>query len=298
MAREPAHTPAKRLQTLEAQLAKEKEKNKALGAERSELERRLQAAEKSVQRLETATAAAAEAEAQRQAALSEAQKRFALPRPTLDALVTMAGGLVQDRAAIQKQLEGAQAEFERRTAEAETRAAKAEAALADSRKQIEVLQVIDDTAALIAENRRIAAQLESVMTDFETFRDAALKAEAAIKQAREETDKAVRAELEGQFAADRARLEKQVLTLTSQLQEQGKTPLISPESAARLVDDFVKRLREGLGGLRVKDGEIKLKVAFGQVGEHTGFVIPTAESDPELKENLHEVVLHFDQVKP
>ncbi len=297
MARKPTPTSEERLQTLEAQLAQEKEKSKALGAERTELGRRLKTAEKALQRLETAATKSDQAAAQRQTALDDAKKRFALPQPTLDALVTMVDRLVRERAAIQKGLQGAQAESERRVAEAEARASKAEESLRESRRQIEALEVIDDTAALIAENRRIATQLKSVMADFETFRDAALKAEGAIKQAREETEKAVRAELERKFTADKARLEKQVVTLTSQVREQGKTPLISADSAASLVDTFVKSMREGLGGMRVKDGEIKLKVAFGQVGEHTGFVVPTAESDKELKENLHEVVLRFDQVK-
>ena len=297
MARKPTPAPEARLQTLEAQLAKEKEKSKALSAESSELGRRLKTAEKALQRLEKLAAEMDKAEDQRLATLDDARKRFALPRPTLDALVTMVDGLVKERAAIRKRLQEAQTESERRVAEAEARAIKAEEVLRESRRQIEVLEAIDDTAALIAENRRIAAHLESVMADFEPFRDAALKAEGAIKQAREETEQAVRAELEGKFAADKGRLEKQVLTLTRQVKEQGKTPLISPDSAANLVDTFIKKMRDGLGGLRVKDGEIKLKVAFGQVGDQTGFVIPTAESDKELKENLHEVVVRFDQLK-
>jgi hypothetical protein len=40
---------------------------------------------------------------------------------------------------------------------------------------------------------------------------------------------------------------------------------------------------------------MRLKIAFGKIGRESGFVLPTAESPPELRENLHELSLRFDR---
>jgi hypothetical protein len=45
----------------------------------------------------------------------------------------------------------------------------------------------------------------------------------------------------------------------------------------------------------VRDGEIRLQVAFGKVGTATGFVVPSAESPEEIRKTLHEVAIRFDR---
>ena len=286
-----------RLQVLRNQLAEEKEKRKEVSAERSDLKRRLGAAEKVIKRLETSTVKFQKADTERKKELIEAQQRFATAQPTVAALVSKVDAMLVERAAIEEGLVSAHADSERKIAEEATRADLAEADLREALDRIEVLSVEDDTVSLIKENRRIAGELEIVMADFEKYREAALASESAIKQAREETEKNTRAELEEELGQINTRQEKQIKTLTSQLKAQGKTPLMSSESAANLVQSFVGRLRNGAAGLRVKDGEIRLKVAFGSVGKDTGFLIPTAENDGEFKDNLHEIVLRFDQAK-
>jgi len=36
-------------------------------------------------------------------------------------------------------------------------------------------------------------------------------------------------------------------------------------------------------------------VAFGRVGGDNGFVVPSATSSPETRDNLHEIALRFDR---
>ena len=73
--------------------------------------------------------------------------------------------------------------------------------------------------------------------------------------------------------------------------------LIATEAhaAARLIDGFVEEIGGGLPGLAVREGEIRLNVAFGKVGRATGFVVPSADAPPEVRKNLHEVAVRFDR---
>lgn len=45
----------------------------------------------------------------------------------------------------------------------------------------------------------------------------------------------------------------------------------------------------------VRDGEIRLQVAFGKVGRASDFVVPSADAPPDVCKNLHEVSVRFDR---
>ncbi len=186
-------------------------------------------------------------------------------------------------------------EAQRRIVENEARAVAAEAKLQDALHENDRLRIADDTLSLINENRRLAAELETANSDIKKYREAATAAEQALGKARVEFEKQLRLELESGFETEKSRLNKQIQTLTSQVRAQGKTPLISPEAASGLIAEFVSKLRGD--GLRVRRGELRLKVAFGSTGEREGFVVPTAENRETLEGNLQEVVVGFDQAK-
>jgi hypothetical protein len=66
-------------------------------------------------------------------------------------------------------------------------------------------------------------------------------------------------------------------------------PVLGPEEAASLVARLVESVSSQFEGLAVRDGELRLNVAFEKSGQKEGFVIPTADSPPEVRENLHSV---------
>jgi multidrug efflux pump subunit AcrA (membrane-fusion protein) len=197
--------------------------------------------------------------------------------------------LKASEAAAREAAERAKAEADERIAAAEERIREASAGNEGLSQQVE---------ALIAENRRLAEQLEAAAADLEPFREVALGAEDALRKAREETRAQVRAEFaraEEQLRTDRRQLTAQVASLEQQVREQGKTVFVPPEKVADLVHELVGELRAGMPGMKLRDGEVKLKVGFAGVGEHAGFVVPTPDSGPEIADSLHEIVFRFDR---
>jgi len=185
-------------------------------------------------------------------------------------------------------------------AEDEQRIKELEAALAAALKQAETLESAEQgtIAALIAENRRLAEQLAALDKDASLLRGAAEEAKAGLEATRQEAAASVRAELEGQFKrlhAERDALQAQLTMASKQLAEQGKTPVLPAEQAAVLVNELVDRLQVGFTDLRITEGELKLKVGFGAVGDVSGFVIPTTDSPAEIRENLQEISFRFDR---
>ncbi len=53
----------------------------------------------------------------------------------------------------------------------------------------------------------------------------------------------------------------------------------------------------GLGALKVRQGELRLNVAFAGTGSKAGLMVPTADSNPILKESLQEITLRLDQAE-
>ncbi len=153
--------------------------------------------------------------------------------------------------------------------------------------------------ALIEENRGLSEQLENVSSDIESLgkvgEEARQAIDAARAQAREATE--ARERLEGEnrtLASERNTFLARAETAEAQLSEEGRISILPTEEVTRIVGDLVTDLRGSLPGLNVREGEIKLKVAFGGAGERSGFVIPTVESGPEIRENLNELTLRFE----
>jgi chromosome segregation ATPase len=153
---------------------------------------------------------------------------------------------------------------------------------------------------LVEENRKLAEQFEKLVGDLPILREATQaagdKIEAAQKVAAEALEKNNLLEKKlSEASSTRDRLSGQVTILTTQLQEQGKTPLLTADKVAELLEQLINHLRRGTSSLAFAGGEIKLKVGFGVAGEHSGFLVPTPDSGPEIREVLNEIVIRFDR---
>jgi chromosome segregation ATPase len=203
--------------------------------------------------------------------------------------------------ALEDRLEKAQDErkslsAERRELRARVTAAEREVRAAGSR----AAEVEGRLEALLAENSRLAARLDEIAKDGEKLRDAGVKlrehldaAKKAVREGAAETKRLTRslqkAETEGDRLAERLKLAE------AQLKAKTTTPVLPAKEVARLIDGFVEEIGGGLPGLAVREGEIRLNVAFGKVGRATGFVVPSADAPPEVRKNLHEVAFRFDR---
>lgn len=183
----------------------------------------------------------------------------------------------------------------RQTLDAE-RKQSADSVHAAERRALSLSKQVD---GLIKENRRLAEQIESISADLESLRGAGEEARQAIDAARAEATEATEArsrveEENRALTAERDRLLARVETSEAQLEQEGQTTILPAEEVTRIVGDLVNDLRGSLPGLNVREGEVKLKVAFGGAGERSGFVIPTIESGPEVRETLNELTLRFE----
>lgn len=169
------------------------------------------------------------------------------------------------------------------------RAAEKEAAAAE-----------DKVEAVLRENASLAARIEEIQADLG-------RVEAASLQLREQVD-ATAAELgvtretlaaaEGKVGGleqERDTLSESLKVANEQLSGKGMTPVLPAKEVAKLVEGLVVEIGTGLPGMVVRDGELRLQVAFGKVGQQTGFVIPSAETPEEVRKNLHEVAIRFDR---
>jgi len=154
--------------------------------------------------------------------------------------------------------------------------------------------------AVLAENAALAARLEEAAADLEQFKAASLELRekldgtvTELEGAREALTSA-QGEL-GTLAKERDGLVESLKLANEQLAGKGITPVVPAKEVAKLVDNLVVEIGSGLPGMVVRDGELRLQVAFGKVGQQTGFVIPSAESPPEVRENLHQVAIRFDR---
>jgi chromosome segregation ATPase len=187
---------------------------------------------------------------------------------------------------------------ERRELRARATAAEREARAAGSR----TAEVEGRLEALLAENGRLAARLGEIDKDSVKLRDAGVKLreqlDAAKKEVREgaaETKKLTRSLTKAESEA--GRLAERLKLAEAQLDAKTTTPVLPAKEVARLIDGFVEEIGGGLPGLAVREGEIRLNVAFGKVGRATGFVVPTADAPAEVRKNLHEVAVRFDRTR-
>ena len=151
---------------------------------------------------------------------------------------------------------------------------------------------------LIEENRRLTERLENLILDLEQYQRAAQNVQERIA--------AVRQEVEAQFQNQIAQLQQQLTQLQAekteqiniyqqQLRQQEKIPLLTTQGSVELITRFIGQLSESMTEFQLKTGNIKLKVAFGQVGDYRGLVVPTIDSQPQIVEQLQEITLQFDR---
>jgi DNA repair exonuclease SbcCD ATPase subunit len=154
--------------------------------------------------------------------------------------------------------------------------------------------------AVLAENAALAARLDEAAADLEQLKAASLELRSQLDGARAELEggKEALEKAQGELGAivkERDGLTESLKLANEQLAGKGITPVVPAKDVAKLVDELVVQIGTGLSGMVVRDGELRLQVAFGKVGQQTGFVIPSAESPPEVRENLHEVAIRFDR---
>ena len=163
-----------------------------------------------------------------------------------------------------------------------------------------VAAVGDQLEAVLAENQKLAARLDEVTADLERLRSAGVErqqqaddAKAQLAAGQEQLTK-VQSELEV-VTSERDQLAERVKVADDQLAGKGITPVLPPKDVAVLVDRFVRSVSSGLPGMAVRDGEIRLQVAFAKVGTATGFVVPSSDAPEDIRQNLHEVALRFER---
>lgn len=158
----------------------------------------------------------------------------------------------------------------------------------------------EQVTALLAENRRLAEGLDASLADAEKLREVALKSSEEAKTAKAESVAALKAKekIEVDFRkseAERKSLQNRLTAAEEQLKAKKITPILQSEEVAKLFGELIDNIRGGLGGVSVRSGEIKLKVAFSAAGNLRGFVVPTPQAGSEIKDNLHEITIRFDQ---
>lgn len=185
---------------------------------------------------------------------------------------------------------------ERRELRARATAAEREARAAGSR----TAEVEGRLESLLAENARLAARLDEISKDAVRLRDAGVKlreqldaARKAVREGAAEGKRLSRSLAKSQSEA--SRLSERLKLAEAQLAAKTTTPVLPAKEVARLIDGFVEEIGGGLPGLAVREGEIRLNVAFGKVGRATGFVVPTADAPADVRKNLHEVAVRFDR---
>ncbi|MGH2382250.1 MAG: hypothetical protein ACRDG7_13665 [Candidatus Limnocylindria bacterium] len=185
---------------------------------------------------------------------------------------------------------------ERRELRARATAAERTARTAEKR----VGEVEERVTALVDENARLSARLDSVAADSERLQGAAIKLREQLDEANGSLTAAASEERKltrslQQTESERDRLVERLKLADAQLENQTTAPVLPAKEVATLIDNFVDEVGSGLTGMVVRDGEIKLQVAFAKVGRATGFVVPSADAPPEVSRNLSEVAIRFDR---
>jgi len=154
--------------------------------------------------------------------------------------------------------------------------------------------------AALAENASLATRLDESSKDLERLKAASLELRTELDAARGELEKAAESAAQAQKEASSLRKERDDLAdslalANEQLAGKSIAPVLSANEVSRLVDGFVTDLGSRLSGMAIRDGELQLRVGFEKVGRATGFVVPSSESPPEVRDNLHEVSIRFSR---
>lgn len=202
---------------------------------------------------------------------------------------------------LEERLEKAQGEkkmfaVERRDLRARATAAERTARSAEKRAGEVDIRI----AGLLEENVKLATRLDEIATDAERLRSAGVKlreeldaTKKSLKEALSESKRLTR--LLGKAESERDRVAERLKLADAQLKTKTTTPVLPAKEVAKLIDAFVDEIGSGLPGMVVRDGEIRLQVAFGKVGQASGFVVPSADAPPDVRKNLHEVSVRFDR---
>lgn len=202
---------------------------------------------------------------------------------------------------LEERLEKAQGEkkmfaVERRDLRARATAAERTARSAEKRAGEVDIRI----AGLLEENVKLATRLDEIATDAERLRSAGVKlreeldaTKKSLKEALSESKRLTR--LLGKAESERDRVAERLTLADAQLKTKTTTPVLPAKEVAKLIDAFVDEIGSGLPGMVVRDGEIRLQVAFGKVGQASGFVVPSADAPPDVRKNLHEVSVRFDR---
>ena len=185
---------------------------------------------------------------------------------------------------------------ERRELRARATEATREARSAERR----TVELESQIAALLEENAKLATRLEEIAKDSEELRSAGLRLRDELEAAAKSREQASAESAQltkslGETVAERDSVVERLKLADAQLKTEAKTPLLPAKEVARLIDGFVGELGTNLPGMAVREGEIRLQVGFGKVGSSTGFVVPSADSPPEVRKDLHEVSVRFDR---
>ena len=203
--------------------------------------------------------------------------------------------------ALEERLEKAQDEKKSFTVERRELRARATAAERTAKSAEKHAAEVDERlAALLVENNRLAARLGEIAADSERLQAAGLKLRAQLDETKKGLREAVAASRKltrslQKTESERDHVGERLKLAEAQLKTTTTTPVLPAREVAKLIDGFVTEIGTGLPGMVVRDGEIKLQVAFGKVGQATGFVVPSADAPPEVRKNLHEVAVRFDR---
>jgi len=199
----------------------------------------------------------------------------------------------------QEKLAALREENEARAAEDRARIRELERALS------EALQSIPDPdreggvpAALLEENRRLAQESEALSAEIRALERRIHDADRRLEKAQHEADEKLREHFEGMIAElrrEEAATKQQLAHATAQLEAEGRDPIIPAERVSMLMEALLRDMGAHLPGMRIAEGEMRLKVGFGSAGETTGFVIPTSGGEAKEYEGLGEIVLRFDR---
>jgi colicin import membrane protein len=164
--------------------------------------------------------------------------------------------------------------------------------------QKEARRLSAQVTTLVKENRALAARLEAASAELKELRPAARRTGKAAASARDRASKATAERREAERRAkalesERDRLAGRVKAAEAQLAAKKIEPLVPAAEVASLVGELAESLQSGLGDLSLQDGEVKLKVATGKARGVTGFVVPTPDTPPEARRDLHEIVIRF-----
>ncbi|MDQ3914996.1 MAG: hypothetical protein M3323_06640 [Actinomycetota bacterium] len=181
---------------------------------------------------------------------------------------------------------------------AKNRVREARAAAAEAEKR--ATRAEEQVSSLLSENERLAEALHGAITDVERLsRDVDARGQQLIETREElETVRAHQARLEvdlDRVEGDAARLRDRAV-LADALREQGKLSDLLPVSAVtKMVGDLVADLRRQIPGMDLKDGQVRLKVAFAGAGGTAAVVVPGPEMAAEFRDSLSELVFGFER---